>query len=65
MINTLKHHYLFHMQNLFQNGANDISDMVNIICRFFVKKIKILCCSDHPILFKFCQIVVIIVSKEL
>ena len=36
-----KHHYLFHMQNLFQNGLNDISEMVNIICRFFVEKIRI------------------------
>ena len=33
-----KHHYLFHMQNLFQNGANDISEMANIISRFFVRK---------------------------
>ena len=37
------------MQNLFQNGANDISEMVNIISKFFVKKIQILCSSDHPI----------------
>ena len=28
------HHYLFHMQNLFQNGAHDVSEMVNIICSF-------------------------------
>ena len=49
--------FLFHMQNLFQNGANDISEMVNIISRFFVKKIQILCSLDHPILFKFCQLV--------
>ena len=38
MLNTLKHHYLFHMQNLFQNGANDILEMVNIISRFFCQK---------------------------
>ena len=28
----------------------------NIICRFFVKKIRILCSSDHPILFKFASL---------
>ena len=43
-----KHYYLFHTQNLFQNGANNISETVNITCRFFVKKIWILC-SDHTI----------------
>ena len=32
-----KHHYLFHMQNLFQNGAKDISEMVNIMYRFLSK----------------------------
>ena len=53
------------MQNLFQNGANDISEMVNIICRFLVKKIPILCSLDRPILFKFSQLGVIIVKKEL
>ena len=58
-----KHHYLFHMQNLFQNGASDISEMVNVICMLFVKNIKILCSSDHPILFKFCQVVVKIVRN--
>ena len=29
-----KHHYLFHMQNFFQNGANDISEMVILVYRF-------------------------------
>ena len=53
MLNTLKYHYLFHMQNIFQNGAYGISEMVNIICRALSKKIQILCSSDHPILFKF------------
>ena len=53
------------MKNLIQNGAYDISIMVNLISRFFVKKIQILCTLDHPILFKFCQLVVKIVSKEL
>ena len=34
-----KHHffYLFHIQNLFQNSANDIEDMVNIIYGFCQK----------------------------
>ena len=35
--------------------------MINIVNRFFVKKIHL----DHLILFKFCQCVVKIVSKEL
>ena len=33
--------------------------------RLFVKKLKILCNSDHPILIKFRQLVVNIVIKEL
>ena len=53
------------MQNLFQNGASDISEIVNIVNGIFVKKIQILCSLDRPILFKFSQVVVKIVSKEL
>ena len=60
-----KQHQLFHMQNFIQNGANDISEMFNIISRFFVKEIQILYSSDYSILFKFCQLVVKIVSKGL
>ena len=52
-----KHHYLFHMQNPFQNGANDISEMS--------KRSKFLCSLDHPILFNICLLVVKMVSKEL
>ena len=33
--------------------------------RLFVKKLKILYCSDHLILIKFCQLVVNILIKEL
>ena len=33
--------------------------------RLFVKKLKILYCSDHPILIKFCQLVIDILIKEL
>ena len=33
--------------NLFQNGANDLSKMVNDV----VEKLQILCSSDHPVLF--------------
>ena len=51
-----KYHCLFHMQNLFQNSANDISKMVIIIYIVFVKKIQILCTSDHPILFNFASL---------
>ena len=40
MRNTRKYHCLFQMQNLFQNGANDISEMVNMACRVFLKRPK-------------------------
>ena len=39
--------------------------MVKVGNNFFVKKLKILCSSDHPILFKFQQLVVKILIKEL
>ena len=39
--------------------------MFNIWTGFFVKKLKILYSSDHPILIKFRQLVVNIVIKEL
>ena len=32
-----RHYYLFHMQEGFQNGVKDISEMVNIIYRFLSK----------------------------
>ena len=32
-----KHQYLFHIQNPFQNGAGDISEMVNTIYRLLSK----------------------------
>ena len=35
--NSSKRH-LFHMQKLFLDGANDISEIVNIIYRFLSKK---------------------------
>ena len=57
--------YLFHMKNLFQNGANDTTELVNINSRIFVKKIQILCSYYHPTLFKFHQVVVKTFSKEL
>ena len=64
------------MQETLKNGANDITEIVNMVnvyflfcylfCYFFfVKKLKILCSSDHPILFKLYHFVVNIVSKEL
>ena len=60
-----KHYYLFHVQNLLPNGAYDISEVINIMYKFFVKQIQILSSSNHPILSKFCQLVVKIVDKEL
>ena len=64
MINTLSIIICFTCRNFF-NGANYISEMVNIIYRFLSKKIENLCSLNHPILFKFCQFVVKIVSQEL
>ena len=43
----------------------DMSEMVNMVNRFFVKKLQILCSLDYPILFKFRQRVVNVVSEEL
>ena len=57
-INCFKHQ-LFHMQNPFQKGASDISEMANMVNRFYAK--MILCSTDYLILFKFCQLVVNIV----
>ena len=37
------------MQSLFQNGASDIPEIINILNRFFIKKIQILYSLDHPI----------------
>ena len=45
--------------------ALTIVRMFNIWNTFFVKKLKILYSSDHPILIKFRQLVVNIVIKEL
>ena len=45
--------------------ALTICQNVNHLKRFFVKKLKILYSSDHPILIKFRQLVVNIVIKEL
>ena len=49
-----EHYYLFHMQDLFQNGANNISEMVIIICMFLFWFVLFLflfcfcCCSKDP-----------------
>ena len=62
--NTLASWNCFTCRNLFQNGANDMSECYHLK-RLFVKKLKILYCSDHPILIKFRQLVINIVIKEL
>ena len=47
MINTCASFKVLECRNLFQNGAKDMSEMA---CkRLFVKKLQILCRSDHPI----------------
>ena len=64
VLNTLASWNYFTCRNLFQNGANDMSECLHLK-RLFVKKLKILYSSDHPILIKFRQLVVNIVIKEL
>ena len=50
--------------NLFQNGANDMSEIINMV-NDFCQKLHVLCNSDHLILFKFHQFVVNIFMKGL
>ena len=64
VLDTLASWNCFTCRNLFQNGANDMSECLTFE-RLFVKKLKILYSSDHPILIKFRQLVVNIVIKEL
>ena len=64
VLNTLASWNCFTCRNLFQNGANDMSEYLTREW-LFVKKLKILYSSDHPILIKFRQLVVNIVIKEL
>ena len=54
----------FTCRNIFQNGANDMSECLTCETAF-CKKLKIMYSSDHPILIKFRQLVVNIVIKEL
>ena len=68
--NTLASWNCFTCRNLFQNGANDMSECLTRETAFYKKKkkkkkIKILYSSDHPILIKFRQLVVNIVIEEL
>ena len=65
VLNTLASWNCFTCRNLFQNGANDMSECLYHLKRLYVKKLKILCSSDHPILIKFRHLVVNIVIKEL
>ena len=53
------------IRNLFQNGANDMSKMLNMVNDFLSKSSKLLCSSNHPILFKFHQLMENIFIKEL
>ena len=64
VLNTLASGNCFICRNLFQNGANDMSECLTCETAF-CKKLKILYSSDHPILIKFRQLVVNIVIKEL
>ena len=40
-----------------QNVANDISEMINIVKKIFVKRLQILGSVNHPTLFILCQLV--------
>ena len=62
--NNLAIRNCFTCRNLFQNGANDMSECLTFETAF-CKKAQILYSSDHPILIKFRQLVVNIVIKEL
>ena len=64
VLNTLASWNCFTCRNLFQNGANDMSECLTFKTAF-CKKLKILCSSDHQILIKFRQLVVNKVIKEL
>ena len=50
-INTLAPNICFSYRNMFQNGVDALSKIVDA---FFVKKLKILSSSDYPIMLKFC-----------
>ena len=65
LIHSLASFNCFTYRNLFQNGANDISKMVNMKNDFFVKKRQILSRSNHLTLFKFHWLVVKMITKEL
>ena len=65
MINTLGTIICFTCRTSFKMAANNISEIVYKSYRFLSKKFPILCSSDHPIVLKFCQLVVKVVSKEL
>ena len=56
---------LFHLQKPLSKWCWRYVRMFNMWNGFFVKKLKILYSSDHPILIKFRQLVVNIVIKEL
>ena len=64
VLNPLASWNCFTCRNLFQNGANDMSEWLT--CEMLLeKKLKILYSLDHPILIKFRQLVVNIVIQEL
>ena len=52
IINTLASNICFSYRNMFQNGVDTLSKVVDAF--FFVKKLKILSSSDYPIMFKVC-----------
>ena len=65
VLNTLASWNCFTCRNLFQNGANDMSECLTCETAFCKKKLKILYSSDHPILIKFRQLVINTINKEL
>ena len=65
VLNPLASLNYFTCTNLFQNGANDMSEWLTCQTAFCKKKLNILYSSDHPILIKFRQLVVNTVIKEL
>ena len=51
IIPTLASNICISYRNMFQNGVDALSKIVDA---FFVKKLKILSSTDYPIMFKFC-----------
>ena len=62
LINTLAWNICFSYRNMFEDGVDALSKIVDA---FLSKKLKILSSSDYPKMFKFCKPVAQTLTKEL